>query len=89
MDKPPCVEPRKPMNWCARALYDQQIEGRLVLPAEWWKGWRISKGNLIGPGGMKFTSRQLTALWRLERLRQRRWKRDGAITRAGSPSTSP
>ncbi|WP_379989191.1 hypothetical protein [Dokdonella soli] len=34
MDKPPCVELGKPMNWCARALKEQQIEGRLVFSAE-------------------------------------------------------
>lgn len=72
MDKPPCVERGKPFNWCARDRFHEQIEGRILLPNDWWKGWRISKGHLIGPGGMRFTPRLLMALHRLERLRERR-----------------
>lgn len=54
MEQPPCVEIGSPMNWCARALNDQQQYGKLLLPAEWWKGWKIQQGKLIGPGGMIF-----------------------------------
>jgi hypothetical protein len=83
MDQPPCVELGKPMNWCARALREQQIEGRLLLPAEWWKGWKIHRGNLIGPGGMTFDPRLLTALWRAGRLNERRRRRSAGTTSAG------
>jgi hypothetical protein len=72
MDKPPCVELGKPMNWCARSLREQQVDGRITLPADWWSGWKIIKGTLVGPGGMRFNSRQLSALWRLWNLQSRR-----------------
>lgn len=73
--KPPCVEPGKPLNWCARALHEREIEGRLELPPEWWKGWRVCKDRLIGPGGMTFRPNLLVALYRLERLRNREKRR--------------
>jgi fructose 1,6-bisphosphatase len=68
MDKPPCVEPRVPLNWCARMLKAQQVDGTIDLPAEWWNGWKIQRGKLIGPGGMRFTPQFLSAMWRAERL---------------------
>jgi fructose 1,6-bisphosphatase len=49
-------------------LKDQQIEGNVELPAEWWNGWKIQRGKLIGPGGMRFTPTFLATLWRAERL---------------------
>lgn len=72
MSPPPCVELGKPMNWCARALREQQIEGRIVLPVEWWNGWRIVRDRIVGPGGISFHRRTLEALWRLDRIRHRR-----------------
>lgn len=89
MEKPPCVRQREPMNWCARALYEQQIDGRIDLPREWWKGWKIVKDSIRGPGGIRFHRRQLEALWRLGRMRERaarRQRRDSGITPAGSRS---
>jgi hypothetical protein len=70
MEKPPCVELGKPMNWCARVLRAEHIDGRLELPSEWWNGWRIVKNRLIGPGGMTFDSKTLIMLWRSSRLRE-------------------
>lgn len=64
MDKPPCVELGKPMNWCARALREQHVEGRIDLPAD-WKGWKIRGDRLIGPGGIVYGPRTLTALWKI------------------------
>ena len=49
-------------------LKENQIEGNLDLPAEWWNGWQIQRGKLIGPGGMRFTPTFLATLWRAERL---------------------
>jgi hypothetical protein len=70
MDRPPCVELGKPLNWCAAALKRQQIEGVILLPSEWWFGWQIRRGWLHGPGGMRFTPQVLAAVWRLSRLRE-------------------
>lgn len=82
MDKPPCTKPGTPMNWCARNLRNERIEGRMTLPTEWWNGWRICKGKLIGPGGMTFTPQLLGALHRLENLRARARRKRG-ITQNG------
>lgn len=78
MDKPPCVEPRKPMNWCARQVYESAVQGRMILPREWWPGWRIMQDRIVGPGGISFNRRKLEALWRLERMRDRRPMRETA-----------
>lgn len=69
MDKPPCVELGREMNYCARSLHRAHVEGHVDLPTQWWKGWRVIKGKLIGPGGLNFTPDLLRALWREERHR--------------------
>ena len=84
MDKPPCVELGRPMNWCARALKEQQVEGRIDLPREWWNGWKISKDWIKGPGGIRFHRRQLEALWRLGGMRERASHRERRTMRSGS-----
>lgn len=75
MEKPPCVELGKPLNWCARALRDQQIEGRTYLPAEGWNGWRIVQDRIIGPRGINVRRRTLQALWRPDGMPERRKQR--------------
>jgi hypothetical protein len=89
MEKPPCVELRSPLNWCAQGFREQYVEGRLPLPAEWWNGWKINKGHLIGPGGMKFDARTLTVLWRAGRLAEHQRKHSTAsrASLAGSSLT--
>lgn len=62
--KPPCVEVGTPLNFCARAVHAQKIEGRIELPPEFWLGWRLRGKRLIGPGGMTFTPATLAAAWR-------------------------
>lgn len=86
MEKPPCVEIGRPLNWCARSLHEQQIQGRMSLPAEWWPGWKIQQGKLIGPGGMRFTPAMLSALWRLNGRALRNL--ESGITPDGSCLTS-
>lgn len=87
MEKPPCVELGSPMNWCARALRTERIEGRIILPEEWWKGWRVVKDRIIGPGGITFHRRTLEALWRLDGVRQRRDRRRSSASSSGLRST--
>lgn len=87
MDKPPCGEPGAPLNWCARALWNERIEGRMSLPEEWWKGWRVVKDRIIGPGGITYHRSQLEVLWRLDGMRERQRRRNGrgaGTTHAGS-----
>jgi hypothetical protein len=74
MDKPHCVELGKPMNWCARALRAQHVDGCIQLSGE-WQGWTIRGGKLNDPGGMTFSARILTALWRAGRLADRMRRR--------------
>jgi len=64
MEKPPCVEIGRPLNWCARALQEQQVYGKIDLPVDGWKGWRIRGERLLGPGGMSFSASMLSAFWR-------------------------
>ena len=52
MNSPPCVELGKPLNPCAVAMHRHLVAGSVPLPSEWWSGWRISQGKLIGPGGI-------------------------------------
>jgi hypothetical protein len=88
MDRPPCVEIRKPLNWCAAALKRQQIDGHLPLPQEWWKGWKIERGRLIGPGGMNFTPNLLSAIWRASRLRERQRRRSETVAQRQKNTTA-
>lgn len=88
MDKPPCVELGRAMNWCARALHRQQQQGSIELPAEWWNGWKITKDRLIGPGGMTFNTRTLAALWRLARLGERKRLRASCSGASPAPAYS-
>jgi len=87
--KPPCIEMRLSPNWCSRALYEQQIEGRLTLPPEWWQGWRIVKDWIKGPGGIQFHRRQLEALWRLGRMKERAAERKNATAYAPTNKAHP
>lgn len=91
MEKPPCVKLGKPMNWCAHALREEGIEGRIIRPEEWWKGWRLVKDRIVGPGGITFHRRTLEALWRLGGMRERQRQRSGraiGTTQSGSRSMS-
>lgn len=65
MNPPPCFKVGTALNACAKALHAQRVEGRYELPSEHWHKWRIRGQYLIGPGGMKFTSRTLAAAWRV------------------------
>ena len=54
MPCPPCLVPGQGLNYCAKAKYEQEVEGRFDLSGE-WRGWKIRNGRLIGPFGVKFT----------------------------------
>lgn len=69
MQPPPCVKPGQRLNACALEIHQERIEGLVYLPAEWWAGWRVRKQFLIGPAGVRYTARTLSALHTLYRGR--------------------
>lgn len=64
MQPPPCFKLGSRPNLCAKQLHAERVEGRIDLPQEHWFKWKIRGQYLIGPGGMRFTSRTLAATWR-------------------------
>lgn len=63
MNPPPCHVKGQPVNPCAKALYAQQVEGRVDLPSEHWSGWKIRGRYLLGPGGIRVSPRTLGYVW--------------------------
>jgi hypothetical protein len=55
---PPCWRAGERLNPCALALFRRDVEQTWPLP--WpWIGWRMQRGVLVGPGGMRWTPETL------------------------------
>lgn len=62
MDFPPCCPDGRVSNACAKKVYRQRVEGFYALERE-WTGWKLERGKLVGPHGMRFTPGTLALAW--------------------------
>lgn len=61
---PPCHVRGERLNPCAAAVFRQHVEQSFSLRGP-WRGWRIERGKLIGPGRIVWTpdTLRLAAEW--------------------------
>lgn len=59
--RPPCARLGERLNPCAIALLEFHEYGNAWLGGN-WRGWRIVRGRLQSPDGLRITPEQLEAL---------------------------
>lgn len=58
---PPCIQPREPLNHCAKMVYSEKVLGHLELTGE-WAGWKLRGKWLISPDGQKINPLRLRGI---------------------------